>query len=368
MFPSSSQAQAAEEACQSQLYLGAAPVLNNPKLGERTFRVCFSEISLLYSGVARTPLWSAEHLTAARIQRARGLPRLHSDAFHEELSLPADLRSALDDYRRSGFDRGHMAPNGDMSTHEAQEESFSLANMIPQEPCNNEVLWEGIEFAVRELALSNGEVYVVTGPAFMGAELQSLKGRVLVPTHIFKAIYLPSRNQAGVYFAPNDGSQSWEPISISELDKKISLDVFPPLGAGVKQNAMSRRSQRRTSDAASTPRKPHRRGKVHWTRKPRRQPQAQPGPRARRSTARNGGQEALPWRNGGLDQYALSGLPFRGFAILWEHEEWCIYVPEGHRLGRFSLRQERTAPAIAGRPHPVATAPEAARQTSRTGK
>ncbi len=232
-------AQAAEEACQSQLYLGAAPVLNNPKLSERTFRVCFSEISLLYSGVARTPLWSAERLTAARIQRARGLPRLHSDAFHEELSLPADLRSDLDDYRRSGFDRGHMAPNGDMSTHEAQEESFSLANMIPQEPCNNEVLWEGIESAVRELALSNGEVYVVTGPAFIGAELQSLKGRVLVPTHIFKAIYLPSRNQAGAYFAPNDGSQSWEPISISELEKKINLDVFPPLSAGVKQSAMS---------------------------------------------------------------------------------------------------------------------------------
>jgi len=36
-------AQAAEEACQSQLYLGAAPVLKNPKLSEHTFRVCFSE-------------------------------------------------------------------------------------------------------------------------------------------------------------------------------------------------------------------------------------------------------------------------------------------------------------------------------------
>jgi endonuclease G, mitochondrial len=231
--------QAAEEGCQSQLYLGVAPVLRNPKLSERTFPVCFSEISLLYSGVARTPLWSAEHLTADRIQRARGLPRLHSDAFHEEPGLPADLRSELTDYRRSGFDRGHMAPNGDMSTPDAQQESFSLANMIPQDPCNNEVLWEGIESAVRELALSNGEVYVVTGPAFLSGELQSLKGRVLVPTHVFKAVYIPSRSQAAAYFAPNDGSQSWEPISISELEKKISLDVFPALNAGIKQNAMS---------------------------------------------------------------------------------------------------------------------------------
>ncbi len=175
------QVHAAETGCQSQLYLGAAPVLKNPKLAAQTYPVCFSEISLLYSGVARTPLWSAEHLTAARIQRARGLPRLHSDAFHEELGLPAGERSELADYRRSGFDRGHMAPNGDMSTPEAQEESFSLANMIPQEPCNNEVLWEGIEFAVRDLALSDGEVYVVTGPAFLGAELQSLKATRTCP-------------------------------------------------------------------------------------------------------------------------------------------------------------------------------------------
>jgi endonuclease G len=229
---------AAQTSCQSQLYLGAAPVLKNPKLSEQTRPVCFSEIALLHSGIARTPLWAAEHLTAARIQRARHLPRLRSNAFHEELGLPAGQRSKLDDYRRSGFDRGHMAPNGDMSTIEAQEESFSLANMIPQEPCNNEVLWEGIESAVRDLALSEGEVYVVTGPAFLGGELRSLKSRVLVPTHVFKAIYLPSRNQAGAYYASNGGSQSWESISISELETRISVDVFPRASADVKQHAM----------------------------------------------------------------------------------------------------------------------------------
>lgn len=230
----------AEDArCQSQLYLGTAPAIKSPRLAARTYPICFSEIALLYSGIARTPLWSAEHLTAARIERARGLPRLRSNAFHEEPGLPAELRSELADYRRSGFDRGHMAPNGDMSTEEAQEESFSLANMIPQEPCNNEVLWEGIESAVRDLALSEGEVYVVTGPAFLGAELQSLKGRVLVPTHLFKAIYVPSRNAAAAYFAPNDGSESWEPISISELESRVGVDVFPQLSAAVKQTAMS---------------------------------------------------------------------------------------------------------------------------------
>jgi len=227
-----------EAGCASQLYLGSTPSIKSPKLAAQTYPVCFSEIAVLYSGIARTPLWSAEHLTAARIERARTLPRLRSNAFHEEPALPAGQRSELTDYRRSGFDRGHMAPNGDMSTPESQEESFSLANMIPQDPCNNEVLWEGIESAVRDMALTSGEVYVVTGPAFLGTELQSLNGRVLVPTHIFKAVYVPSRNAAAAYFAPNDGSQAWEPISISELESRISVDVFPQLNAAVKQHAM----------------------------------------------------------------------------------------------------------------------------------
>lgn len=230
---------AQDAGCQSQIYLGAAPSIKNPKLAAQTFPICFSEIALLYSGTARTPLWSAEHLTAARIARARTLPRLRSNAFHEEPGLPLEQRSELSDYRRSGYDRGHMAPNGDMSTEEAQEESFSLANMIPQEPCNNEVLWEGIESAVRDLAISEGEVYVVTGPAFLGAELKSLKGRVLVPTYIYKAVYVPARNAAAAYFAPNDGSQSWEPLSISELENRISVDVFPGLSPAVKRQAMS---------------------------------------------------------------------------------------------------------------------------------
>jgi endonuclease G, mitochondrial len=80
---------------------------------------------------------------------------------------------------------------------------------------------------------------VVTGPAFLGAELRSLKGRVLVPSHIFKAIYLPSRNAAAAYFAPNDGSQSFETISIVELESRVSLDVFPQLDDNVKRNAMT---------------------------------------------------------------------------------------------------------------------------------
>ena len=212
-------------------------MLLNAKLAQKTTDLCFSQFALLHSGVTRGPLWFAEHLTRANLATVVGLQRPSSNAFHEEQRLPAEERSTLDDYRRSGFDRGHMSPNGDMSSPQAQEESFTLANIVPQAACNNEVLWEGVESAVRALALGEDEVYAVTGPAYQGDELQILKDRVLVPTHIFKAVYLPSRNRAGAYWAPNDDSQSWEPISIATLRERTNIDPFPSLSESIKSQA-----------------------------------------------------------------------------------------------------------------------------------
>jgi endonuclease G len=225
--------------CLAQLHASTPPTLVNQDLAAKTKRLCFSEFVLLHSGVTRTPIWSAERLTTDKIQTANTLERPNSSAFHAEKRLPKSQRSELDDYQQSGFDRGHMSPNGDMSTEDAQEESFSLANMIPQHPCHNEVMWEGIESAIRDLTLAEGEVFVVTGPAFLGNNIESLDERVMIPTHVFKAIFVPSRNAAGAYWTPNDGSQKQEHISIAALKERIGIDVFPRVDATVKQTAMT---------------------------------------------------------------------------------------------------------------------------------
>jgi endonuclease G, mitochondrial len=225
--------------CQDLFLASTPPKLTNPKLEAKTSSLCFSEFALLHSGLSRTPVWVAEHLAARGVTTAKDLARPDSTAFHAEPQLdPAD-RAELADYQRSGYDRGHMAPNGDMSEPKAQDESFSLANIVPQHACNNRATWASIETAVRSLASESGEVFVVTGPAFIGSKLKSLNKRVLVPTHLFKAVYVPARKQAGVYWAPNDRSRKWEPISLSKLEELTGIDVFPKLSADIKRTSMS---------------------------------------------------------------------------------------------------------------------------------
>ena len=175
-------------ACPQHYVGGVAPEITSVKVAARTTELCYEAFGVEYSGVTRTPLWSAEHLVRANVESAQAMSRQNS--FHAESQLPAGERAELADYARSGFDRGHMAPNGDMPTRSAQFESFTLANMVPQDPNNNRYIWEGMESAVRRLAKSDGEVYVISGPAFLGTELQQI-GNVLVPTHLFKVVYRP---------------------------------------------------------------------------------------------------------------------------------------------------------------------------------
>ena len=217
--------------CEQQ-YAGArAPVIVNPKLASRTTPLCYQAFAVMYSGVTRTPLWSAEHLLSDNVAAAQSLSR--QNAFHAEANLPAGERAELKDYARSGFDRGHMAPNGDMPTREAQYNSFTLANMVPQNPNNNRYIWEGIESAVRRLAKSDGELFVLSGPAFIGADLQQV-GNVLVPTHLFKVVYRPRTNEAGAYFLKNEATKEYMVVSVAQLEKTIGIDLLPGVLPRVK--------------------------------------------------------------------------------------------------------------------------------------
>lgn len=233
---------------------GQPPVLTNPRLAANTQALCYQAFAVMHSGLSRTPLYAAEHLDRAQVEAARKTDRV--DAFHEEPRLPPAARAQLADYAGSGFDRGHLAPSGDMPDPEAQQESFSLANIVPQNPDLNRHLWAGIESAVRALAVERGNLYVVTGPVFQGGNVQSLKGRVLVPTHLFKAVYDPGRGEAGIYLAPNTAAETWEAVSPARLAEIAGIEVFPSLPAAARGRVLPLPEPRRDEFARGPRRKP----------------------------------------------------------------------------------------------------------------
>lgn len=151
--------------CRQHFANGSAPVMRQPQAVQPR-ALCFSAFAILHSGKSRTPIYVAQRLNKAQVEaKVTRATRYFADA-----RLPLAERAELEDYKNSGMDHGHMAPAGDMATEESMAQSFSLANMVPQNPTNNRKSWASIEKATRKYVMrAAGDVYVITGPVFDAA-------------------------------------------------------------------------------------------------------------------------------------------------------------------------------------------------------
>lgn len=191
--------------------------------------LCFDGFAVLHSGASKTPVYAVERLSRDRIERARSEQR--TDVFYPEARLPSNERATLDDYRGSSFDRGHMAPAADMDTPQAMAQSFSLANMVPQNSFNNRKPWAQIEKSTRLYALrAPGDVFAFTGPLFDAPVSTVGAGRVWVPSRLFKLVYTPASHRAWGYVQANDASfQYLRPLPYSDFVTATGLDLLKGL-------------------------------------------------------------------------------------------------------------------------------------------
>ncbi|MCQ2572868.1 MAG: DNA/RNA non-specific endonuclease [Treponema sp.] len=143
--------------------------------------------------------------------------------------------ASLADYRKSGYDRGHLAPAADFSfSEEAMSESFYLSNMSPQDPSLNREIWQYLENQVREWAKVYGKVYVVTGPILEkpAEEYEAIgPNQVSVPEYFYKALMAPQDDslKAIGFIIPNRKCVEtfWDfTVSIDEIEKRTGLDFF----------------------------------------------------------------------------------------------------------------------------------------------
>ncbi|MCB5362171.1 DNA/RNA non-specific endonuclease [Pusillimonas sp. CC-YST705] len=188
--------------------------------------LCFDAFALLHSGNTRTPVFVAQRLNRRMLQQAQGITR--RDRFFADARLPAAERAELNDYRNSGYSRGHMAPAADMHTAAAMEQSFSLANMVPQDASQNSGPWAKIESDTRKYIMrAPGDVYVFTGPVY-GTSNQKIGQRVAVPSHLFKVVYDASSRRAWVHWQANHAkAQVGAPISYAEFVRRTGLHLLP---------------------------------------------------------------------------------------------------------------------------------------------
>lgn len=140
-----------------------------------------------------------------------------------------------DDYKNSGYDRGHLAPAGDMAFSElAMKESFYMSNMSPQHPSFNRGIWKKLEEQVSTWAVECGSIYVVTGPVLASSLGAITVNRITVPGYYYKVVldYAAPGIKAIALVLPNKMGEkqlSEYVVSIDHVEKITRIDFFPAL-------------------------------------------------------------------------------------------------------------------------------------------
>ncbi len=145
--------------------------------------------------------------------------------------------ATTNDYRNSGYDRGHMAPAGDMKwSTKAMHESFYLTNICPQAGDLNRGAWKKLEEKCRQRAQADSAIIVVCGPIFNKGEAVERIGEtgVAVPRSFFKVVLSPYTNPPTAigFIMPNGyvkGGMQACAVSVDSVETVTGYDFFSAL-------------------------------------------------------------------------------------------------------------------------------------------
>ena len=181
--------------------------------------------SVSYNKERKIPNWVSYELLASETD---GPYSRKGKSFRQDLSLI--LPQAEDnDYRNSGWSRGHMAPAGDFKwSDDAMWDTFYYTNCCPQNQSLNAGQWNTLEQKVRGWAKRFGKVHVVTGP-IIGNNIYGTIGynRVVVPDAFFKAVLANDHAIAFVMHNHNNNENMQKcAMSVDALEALTGIDFF----------------------------------------------------------------------------------------------------------------------------------------------
>ena len=168
---------------------------------------------------------------------------LRTDLFKPD-SLVSTKSAQLSDYKGSGYDRGHLAPAGDMKySRESMIESFFMSNMSPQDPSFNRGIWRRLEETIREWVKSS-EIFISTAGVLNIENLGSIGGnKVTIPSKYYKVIYSPKNNSMIGFLLSNKGSSSELKsfmVSIDSIESITGIDFFHELPNEIENSLESK--------------------------------------------------------------------------------------------------------------------------------
>lgn len=192
--------------------------------------ICRQAYFVGYDAAAKLPRYVTYTLEPAK---ALGCVA-RSNAFVADQSVPGGAKP--EDYAGTGYDKGHMAPDGDLSWDQQVEyESFLMTNMSPQAGSLNRGIWKLLETSVRGWAVQRNQSYTIYVGGLYDATDKKIGNGVVVPHGFYKIVVNNATKEvAGWGFPhnapyPNLGNDLTKfRVSIAQIEKLAGVNFgFP---------------------------------------------------------------------------------------------------------------------------------------------
>ncbi len=152
-----------------------------------------------------------------------------------------------DNYKKSGYDRGHLCAAADMRfSKSAYDDTFFTSNIAPQKHNFNGGIWKQLEDKSRYWATKYNGIYVVTGGILQKGLPTIGSEKVAVPNYFYKILYcnFKGKNKMVAFLMPSVKSK--DPlykfvVSVDAIEKMTGIDFFPQLNDSV-ENELERKS------------------------------------------------------------------------------------------------------------------------------
>lgn len=194
---------------------------------KNTTKVCRTAYYLEHDNQAKIPVWVSYTLEPAH---TIGCVK-RTNKFAPDFSLNKGERAELNDYRNSGYDKGHIANDADMTWSSVTEkESLILSNMTPQLHSLNAGPWKDLETEVRDWSYNRRHTLLIyAGPIYNSSDKTIGDNKVVVPYSFYKIVVDTATKETMAFVFPHssvDNDLTKYLVSVGEVERLTGVS-FP---------------------------------------------------------------------------------------------------------------------------------------------
>ncbi|MCK5877863.1 MAG: DNA/RNA non-specific endonuclease [Candidatus Marithrix sp.] len=205
---------------------------NHKKLGEpcKTDLVLDRDgYSLGYSFKRKCAAWVSYTVSKGSI----GVDVARDDGFYDDPDVPESYRVQPNDFKNTGYDKGHLAPSASIDfSRKSNEQTFAMSNIALQNPKLNRQAWGSLENTIRNWTCDKGKLMIIAGPIYARSP-DTIKD-IPIPRAFYKVVYSFKHKRCIGFILPNENVRAnklWDYVmSVDNVEKETRQNFFSKLG------------------------------------------------------------------------------------------------------------------------------------------